>query len=69
MYTVCARLFHGLENIKMHFYLGRAYEESRWYDKAAEQYRVFIDTWKDADHGFPELADARERLKRLQELP
>ena len=54
------------DGVKLHYYLGIAYEESRWYDRAAEQYETFLDTWKDADPGLRAVEDARQRLAKLQ---
>jgi tetratricopeptide (TPR) repeat protein len=51
--------------VRAHYLLGRAYEESGWYDRAAEQYDTFLEIWKDADPGIPEIEDARERMARL----
>ena len=31
-----------------------------------EQYEEFLEIWKDADPGIPEVEDAEERLKRLR---
>ncbi|MBI4720858.1 MAG: hypothetical protein HY770_06485, partial [Chitinivibrionia bacterium] len=52
--------------VKAHYLLGLAYEQSGWNDKAIEQYREFLDIWKDADPDLKEPADARKRLKRLE---
>jgi tetratricopeptide (TPR) repeat protein len=52
--------------VKGHYYLGLAYERSGWAKKASEQYELFLDIWKDADTGIPEVEDARQRLANLQ---
>jgi tetratricopeptide (TPR) repeat protein len=49
-----------------YYYLGRAYEESGWKDKAIEQYETFLDIWKNADPGIKEISDADNRLARLK---
>jgi tetratricopeptide (TPR) repeat protein len=54
--------YHGVRCI---YLLGVAYEQSGWKDKAAEQYKRFLDIWKDADPGIEEVADARARLAKL----
>jgi tetratricopeptide (TPR) repeat protein len=61
------RVAWAIRSVKMHYYLGLAYERSRWYDKAADQYAIFLNLWKDADHPVAERADAAERLQRLRE--
>jgi hypothetical protein len=55
------RLIHPL----YHYRFGRVLEEKG--DRAAAQaeYRKFLEFWKDADAGQPELADARTRLAHL----
>jgi serine/threonine protein kinase/tetratricopeptide (TPR) repeat protein len=63
------RLRYPIETVKLHYYLGKAYEESGWDDKAIEQYKIFIDIWKNADSGLTTLADANERLTRLENRP
>jgi len=51
------------------FYLrGKIYEKKGMRDKAADGYRKFLDLWKDADPGTPEVEDARERLAGLREM-
>jgi tetratricopeptide (TPR) repeat protein len=61
------RAFWCIWDTKVRYYLGRVYEESRWYGKAVIQFEEFLKIWKDADPGIPELDDARERLVRLKQ--
>jgi serine/threonine protein kinase/predicted Zn-dependent protease len=46
--------------------LGKIYEQKDWKGKAIEHYEKFLDLWKDADPGFPEVEDARKRLAALK---
>jgi tetratricopeptide (TPR) repeat protein len=61
-------VFNPIWVVKAHYLLGIAYEKSGWNAKAIEQYEEFLDIWKNADPGIPEIADAKERVKRLKEM-
>jgi tetratricopeptide (TPR) repeat protein/predicted Ser/Thr protein kinase len=56
----------GIWSTKVHYFLGLAYEESGWTDKAVAQYEEFLEIWKDADSDLDEAQDAKERLAALK---
>lgn len=56
------RLFWGDIYAKSYYMLGKIYEQKDWKGKAIEQYEEFLDLWKDADSGIPEVEDAKKRL-------
>lgn len=56
----------GIWAVKAGYVLGLAYEKSGWRSKAIEQNQEFLEIWKDADPGIPEVEDAKERLNRLR---
>jgi tetratricopeptide (TPR) repeat protein len=60
------RAFTGTAAVKAYYLLGLAYEKSGWSKKAIEQYEEFLEIWKDADPGIPEVEDAKERLEKLR---
>ena len=60
------RLNWGDVYAKSFFMLGKIYEQQDNRDKAIENYEKFLDLWKNADPGFPEVEDARKRLAGLK---
>jgi tetratricopeptide (TPR) repeat protein len=53
------------DNVRIHYLLGMAHEETGQKDRAAQEYKRFLEIWKDADPGIPEMDDAKSRLARL----
>jgi len=51
--------------VKAFYMLGKIAERQGDKVRARENYRKFLDLWKDADPGLPEVEDAKARLKAL----
>ena len=46
--------------------LGKIYEEKGDTVKASENYKKFLDLWKDADPRIAEVEDASKRLSKMK---
>ncbi len=49
-----------------HYKLGRIHEEMGHRPEAVNEYERFLEKWKNADEGLPQLEDARSRLAALK---
>ena len=63
---LAGRLYYGDIYAKSFYMLGRIYEEKAWKGKAVEHYQKFLDLWKEADPGVPEITAALKRLAALK---
>ena len=59
------RFDHGDLYAKAFYMLGKIAERQGDRSRARDNYRKFLDLWKDADPGLPEVEDARRRLAGL----
>jgi eukaryotic-like serine/threonine-protein kinase len=59
------RLGHGDLYARAFYMLGKIAEQQGDKPRASQNYRKFLDLWKDADPGLPEVADAKKRLAGL----
>ncbi|MGA8266086.1 MAG: tetratricopeptide repeat protein, partial [Ignavibacteriaceae bacterium] len=55
-----------IPNVKAHYWLGVAYEKLGEKENAIKEYKIFLDTWKDADFNSPELKSAKVRVAELE---
>ncbi len=59
------RIWDGDIYAKSFYMMGKIYESMGKKAKATENYGRFLDLWKDADPGIPEVIDARKRLEAI----
>ena len=59
------KLYQGDVYARSLYMLGRIYEERGWKERAIEHYEKFLELWKDADPGLPEVEEAKKRLSGL----
>jgi len=60
------KLYFGDIYARSLYWLGKICEEKGQKREAIEYYEKFLELWKDADPGFPEVEDSRKRLAGLQ---
>jgi tetratricopeptide (TPR) repeat protein len=60
------RIYFGDLYARSFYMLGKINQELGRKAEALEYYGKFLDLWKDADPGLPEVEDARKRLAGLQ---
>ncbi|MGB3092163.1 MAG: tetratricopeptide repeat protein, partial [Candidatus Zixiibacteriota bacterium] len=65
-WDILSKVKNPLLSSKIPYFLGVCYEKCGWEKRAIEKYEEFLETWKDADPGIPEMEDARERLAKLR---
>jgi tetratricopeptide (TPR) repeat protein len=65
-WNILSRVKNPRFSSKIPYFLGICYEKSGWNKKAIEKYEKFLDIWKNADSGIPEVEDAKERLEKLR---
>jgi len=62
------RLDNGDIYAKSFYMLGKIAEQQGKKAEARENYRKFLDLWKDANPGLPEVEDAKKRLESLSKI-
>jgi len=59
------RLIYGEFYANSHFMLGKIYEQRGMNAEAIRSYRTFLDLWREADAGIPEIEEAKQSLAAL----
>ena len=65
-WDILSKVKDPLLSSKIPYLLGICYEKSGWDKRAIDKYEEFLEIWKDADSGIPEVEDAKQRLKTLK---
>jgi tetratricopeptide (TPR) repeat protein len=60
------RIQYGDIYVKSFYMLGKIFEQQGQKAKAIEHFEKFLDLWKDADPGIPEVEDAKKRQAALK---
>lgn len=60
------RMHWGDLYAKSYYWLGKIFQKKGLEDEAEENYRQFLNLWREADPGFPEKKDAHEQLSVLE---
>ena len=63
---ISSLLQEGDTFVKSFYMLGKIYEQQGQKSQAIENYEKFLDLWKNADPGIPEVEDAKKRLTGLK---
>ena len=63
------RLGSGDIYARSFYMMGKIHEELKNQIKAIEHYETFLDLWKNANPGLPEVEDAKKRLAVLKKSP
>jgi len=67
-YLEWGRALHSSWSVKLHYWLGKSYEQVGLNDDAIAQYEEFLKFRQDADPGIEAVEDAKTRLARLKTI-